>query len=220
VKKTTLFRVIARFLNAAVILVLCLSVGYLLTERILWQALLEADAYFLGHAFAKDAYRRGEPRLLELSEEGGFGFTGRVEDGLQVWTHPTSRDIWSIPLRVSSEGYVEGWNQAMRRLTSDCRLPHSAIEKRIEELKSDDSYVRFCAADALGRMGPEAEAAVPVLASALKDQDTGVRAAAAEALGKMGPAAKDAAPALTEALQDNNQHVRRYAEYALEQIGR
>jgi hypothetical protein len=215
----TVFRIIGRLLNAAVILALCVGIVYLLMERWGWETEIYGAASMAGHMCAKDAYKRGEPRILELSEDEWYGFTGRVEDGFEVWTWHTYRGMCTAPQRASAEHFVEGWNSAMRILASKCLLPHSAIEKRIEELGSESSYDRFCAADALGWMGPEAKAAVPALANALKDQDILVRAAAAEALGKMGPAAKAAVPALNEALQDDSEAVRRYAEYALEQIG-
>jgi len=218
-KKATVFRVIFSLLNAAVILALGVGIVYLLIERWSWETEIYGVASMAGHMCAKDAYRRGEPRILELSEEEWYGFTGRVEDGFEVWTWRTYRGMCTAPQRASAEHFVEGWNNAMRILASKCRLPHSAIEKRIEELSSESSYDRLCAADALGRMGPEAEAAVPALAHALKDQDILVRIAAAEALGKMGPAAKGAVPALNGALQDDNEAVRWYAEYALQQIG-
>src|SRR5262249_23615466 len=70
----------------------------------------------------------------------------------------------------------------------------------IDLLKDDSGTVRHTAAGALGRIGPEAKAAVPALTNLLKDHDDRVRDAAAWALGLMGPESKAAVPTLTDAL--------------------
>jgi HEAT repeat protein len=50
-------------------------------------------------------------------------------------------------------------------------------------LKEDES--RWLAIEVLGRVGPEAKAAIPALTELLKDKDEGVRKAASEALDKI-----------------------------------
>jgi len=63
------------------------------------------------------------------------------------------------------------------------------IEKQrtlIEALKDPDSSVRANAARELGKIGPDAKAAVPVLIKALKDSDENVRRAAESALENIG----------------------------------
>jgi HEAT repeat protein len=59
----------------------------------------------------------------------------------------------------------------------------------VKALKDPDSGVRRNAAEALGRVGPEARPAVPLLVQALKDEDSDVQDAAAEALKRIDPAA-------------------------------
>ncbi len=61
---------------------------------------------------------------------------------------------------------------------------------------------RGLAAEALGRVGPEARAAVPQLIEAAFDTRVDVRWRAVWALGRMGPAAAAAVPLLRRALQD------------------
>ena len=79
--------------------------------------------------------------------------------------------------------------------------------------------MRRYAASALGRIGPAAKEAVPVLVLALKnDKDKLVREYAAYALGGIGPAAKEAVTALTDALTDEDANVHDAAKYALEKI--
>lgn len=93
-----------------------------------------------------------------------------------------------------------------------------SVETLTESLEDDDPNVRYSAAKALGKYGPEATAAVPALADALQDQDSDVRMGAAYALAKIGPDAEDAVPALQAALKDKNKDVREAADYALKQI--
>jgi HEAT repeat protein len=59
----------------------------------------------------------------------------------------------------------------------------------------DEGPIRLIAAEALGRIGPEAKAAIPDLIAAMKGPDSRVRAEAARALGGIGP---DAVPAIPE----------------------
>jgi HEAT repeat protein len=62
--------------------------------------------------------------------------------------------------------------------------------------------LRRCAAEALGKIGPQAAASTGALVRALDDEDAYVRGRAAEALGGIGPAAKVAVPRLLRMLQD------------------
>jgi HEAT repeat protein len=72
-----------------------------------------------------------------------------------------------------------------------------AAEALVTALKDDNSYVRWGAARALGRMPPPAvKNAVTELARALADANGDVRVTAAAALERYGPAAKEAVPAL------------------------
>ncbi len=74
------------------------------------------------------------------------------------------------------------------------------VEKLLKDLKSANPSTRAMAAMALGKMGPSAKLAVPVLAEAVVDRDLNVRYYAAEALESVGPGAKAAVPALIKAL--------------------
>ncbi len=79
--------------------------------------------------------------------------------------------------------------------------------------------VRWSAAVALGKIGPDAKAAVPALIEALKDENSEMRRRVAVALGNIGPDAKAAVPALIEALKDENKNVRDSAAVALGTLG-
>jgi hypothetical protein len=73
----------------------------------------------------------------------------------------------------------------------------------------------MAAAEALGRVGPAAAAAVPALEQAVGDEDVGPRMAAIRALQQIGPAARSAVPTLRRALADPDIGARWWAEEAL-----
>lgn len=92
------------------------------------------------------------------------------------------------------------------------------VERLIKQIESPDAEKRIIAAQALGKIGPAAEAAVPALINALADEDKNVRYLAALALGLIGPAAKAAIPTLQRSLKDENPGVREAAKTAIEKI--
>jgi serine/threonine-protein kinase len=85
----------------------------------------------------------------------------------------------------------------------------------VKALRAPDKYDRARAARALGGLGADARAAIPVLLEALRDREAMVRFDAAKALEKMGDAAREA---LSEALHDKDEVVRRIAAEALARI--
>jgi hypothetical protein len=97
-------------------------------------------------------------------------------------------------------------------LLAACGKP--GVGPLIRELKHPEPDMRKLAASALGRIGPEAREAVPVLIQALSDTAAGESSAyqapdpvccvAAEALGKIGPDAEAALPALEKLLSDGS----------------
>jgi HEAT repeat protein len=74
------------------------------------------------------------------------------------------------------------------------------------------------ASTALGKIGPEARAAVPALTRALQDRDEDVRREAASALGRLGPDARAAVADLVALLKDQRKPVRQQAASALRDI--
>ncbi|MCC2692808.1 HEAT repeat domain-containing protein [Nodularia sp. LEGE 04288] len=93
------------------------------------------------------------------------------------------------------------------------------IDIYIQELKYKNDQERWNAAMALGRIGSEAESAIPHLMTTLKDENPLVRLSAANALGKIGLKAEVAIPELIATLKDQDEDVKQEAATALSRIG-
>lgn len=92
-----------------------------------------------------------------------------------------------------------------------------AVPVLIELLRDNDSYF-FFVCQVLGKIGPEAKAAVPDLLEFLKDQDPIRRLWAACALSRIDPSIKAGRPILMEALKDKNADRRKFAAEALRKV--
>jgi HEAT repeat protein len=110
---------------------------------------------------------------------------------------------------------VPSWAQDVREPAFDGK----SLGEWIAQLKSVEVRARQAAASALGRMGPNAVAAVSGLTETLNDQSPQVRFQSAIALGCIGPEAKASIPALVVALSDRVFFVRYWAAFALGEIG-
>jgi len=86
---------------------------------------------------------------------------------------------------------------------------------------SDEPYVgtRAAAAFTLGRIGPQAKAAVPALIRAARDADLSVRMHSTQSLGLIGSAAVQASPILIERLNEPDPLSRWIAARALAHVG-
>lgn len=119
----------------------------------------------------------------------------RIDVGLDLMNRP----LTAFPA-------LREWSVTETVVDALARIGPDAIEPLVTTLASDDPEVRARAAQALARMGPTAEPAVPALIQALSDEDPRVRQAAARALGQIGPAARSAVPALIRTLRAEAQH--------------
>ncbi len=82
----------------------------------------------------------------------------------------------------------------------------------------EEPEVRAEAAEAIGRLGPVAKEAIPVLVQALKDPEERVREEAADALGGVGVGSGEALLALTDVLDDPEPEVRQQAQESMQRI--
>lgn len=98
--------------------------------------------------------------------------------------------------------------------------PSSDIEPLSALLNRESLDVPYWAATLLGRLGPEAAAAVPDLAEAVRShREASVRQRAVWALGKIGDAAAGALPVLQAAAGSNDQRLAGLAKEAIKAIG-
>jgi len=110
-------------------------------------------------------------------------------------------------------------------IISLAKLCKDAPLQLIAALKSENATVRWCAADALGRIGPGAKNAVPALVKQLQDPEARVRKMTALALGRIlsaasgNPADTTVIDALSNALSDSDWHVRWAAAKGLGELG-
>jgi HEAT repeat protein len=115
---------------------------------------------------------------------------------------------WRLQLRKWAEENFPGLTEPRPLLERACDFcfpaggfedDPAAVPVLAELLRDYDWRVRYAAANALNRIGPRAEPAVPALAMAISDPEPFVREEAVSALGSTGAAA--AVPALVEALR-------------------
>jgi len=120
-------------------------------------------------------------------------------------------DINWVPL-------YEDWSLGIQKILSVIKPIPVSVQNLIYALQSEDGDVRERAAEALGGIGPGAEAAVPTLIKGLNDKSKYVRGLAAKTLGRIGPGAKSAVPTLIKTLIDESEYVRWSAVKTLEAI--
>lgn len=111
-------------------------------------------------------------------------------------------------------GNPEARAEAIKYLGTERYAP--AVPYLTQLVQESDPGTRYLAAQALGKIGDEAEAAVPVLLVALRADDMYLRMAITGALINIG---NPAVPGLVKALFDQNKAVRRASAKALGKIG-
>jgi HEAT repeat protein len=168
--------------------------------------------------------------VLLVATAGMFGAAGWA-----LWPHwqahrAVRQLVDSLPLETDAKGHAfSAAVSKMRRLKAAPVAMSELIGilkqptgETIAHVPGSTLSIRSTACYALGRFGPDAAPAVPVLLDALRCDDTETRIQAARALGEIGPAARDALPALREAeheqIERNSSQVRRNAESAIKKI--
>ncbi len=88
-------------------------------------------------------------------------------------------------------------------LLNDARAAEPSVAELVAQLSPEQTLAeRRAAAYQLGRLGPQAAAAVPVLAQAMTDKDLELCWYAVNALGRIGPAAQSVAPAIEREIRN------------------
>ena len=120
----------------------------------------------------------------------------------------------AIPVLADAlEGPNEDHNVQYRAAEALGKMGPEAIPALVKAIQNTQYFVRRMSARALGEIG--GADVVPALIKALQDDDRNVRVISVQALGKIGPDAKEAIPALTKALHDKYYPVRWNATRAL-----
>jgi len=121
-------------------------------------------------------------------------------------------------------GFLDGSPAETYRLYSYGLISQSkAVQTLITALESSSGNAQ--AAAALGKIGPDAIEAIPVLVTALTDQDDAIRKAAEDGLAKINPGwaklevTKEAVPVLVVTLRDPDPNKRQLAAEVLGKIG-
>lgn len=92
----------------------------LLLNRMVLVDLLDGTSYSLGFSHGTEAYCRGERRLLDLSQDGNYKFTGRKQDCFEIWSwgvgvqESTFPFLFEDPFRTNDLAYIRGWNFGIR----------------------------------------------------------------------------------------------------------
>ena len=86
----------------------------------------------------------------------------------------------------------------------------ASIQPLIDALSSHDEQVYALAGGALGCIGADAKAAMPVLEDRLKDKNPTIRAGVAEAIGKLGGNPDMFVPVLARSFREGDWETRSY----------
>ena len=147
-----------------------------------------------------------------------------VADVFQIFDwclHKVDMGFWTVSLAVALRFivgiYVAAWINYVR--VAGFGGLGATVEELVDSLDDTEYNVRENAARALGRLGPDAQDALPALIKALDDASPMVRVAAIHAVGQMEPAAEIALPAFEKTLDDGETLVRRTVPPALAKLG-
>jgi HEAT repeat protein len=197
----------------------------------------------------RDFYHSG--RKISVSFQSLVAANPFLDDGLLV------HDVWEGSTGEFTHGDIFGLKLCKGMLRLDVAYdPIAAIRRELPErvpgliakLSSKDFHIRYCAAEALIKRGPEAESAMPVmlelygkgddtmegpivdlaksagsavvphLAAGLDHSNPKVRQKAADALGEIGGDAKPATEKLIRTLRDPDPSVAIFSALALRKI--
>jgi WD40 repeat protein/HEAT repeat protein len=154
----------------------------------------------------EDAVQRTIPALTERLESGRARSDADAGQGNR-WSKPTMQRLVEA---LIGKGGFESLSDGAREWVP---FLGAALEAR-------DAKTRRWAAQSLGKIGPDAAAAVPVLIDALDERDGPLQSSAVRALLKIDPdAAESAVPVLIGDLNDRDPEMRKWAANSLAALG-
>ncbi len=175
-------------------------------------------------------------KLNEVSEEAAAGMVERILDADSQYEKILHRDLLlagrcladDVAVDEVAKGQIlgqildlslRGKYSSLRSLANEVltAMRGSSYEEEIRNtlmkaMAEDDSgIVRYCAADALGKLGTASEDVIQTLMKAMAEDDSyTVRAGAASALHNLGREPEDMIQALMKAMEEDDSHTVRY----------
>jgi HEAT repeat protein len=129
---------------------------------------------------------------------------------------PPARSLSELIHVIRSPAHSVDRTQAAEEVAGFGR---NAVEPLCELLRDEDNAIRMSVLLVFMRMGPEAEAAVPLLIEIAAHARQDLRIAAIDALGAVGPAGAESVPTLKNMILSDNEELRQKALNALALIG-
>ncbi len=172
------------------------------------------------------ALARVHPEDKELRRDTTEKLVERLKDKNQFVRVAAARALAALP--PAPEITVPIWEKALKdadettmrhAMDALAALGAPAVPRLIDALKYEKFRVEIVYA--LGRIGPDADAATGELAKLVEDKNSRVAHEAIISLGEIGPGAKDATPVLTKALEQPDDRDMNFAAiaFALGKIG-
>ena len=170
------------------------------------------------------------PILTEQLQLGDFDTRRKAAYSLQMMRRPLPKETINALMQAANneEERQIRYDTGSKPYSALVNLGRPAVPVLIRSLKSDNDDIRLQAVQALSRIGPEAEEAVPALIDVLKNRkltktesklDKADWMISSDAGGALASIGTPAIPALADALRDKREYVRFDAGSALSRIG-
>ncbi|MDY6804456.1 MAG: HEAT repeat domain-containing protein [Cyanobacteriota bacterium] len=157
--------------------------------------------------------------LVELEVNDGAG--NRVRDrALKILCGMKDTDFQGQALKLLKERSGDLDEQRWLKYRVALGEEEEAIAILLARLEDEDDFVRWSAAEAMGKLGKSTPKALNTLVARLEDEQYFVRWNAAQALGKLGKGTPMVLDTLVARLEDGNDYVRRSAAEALGNLGK
>ncbi len=154
-----------------------------------WMALLRNSKEIVMRYRALRALEKAGPQTRKVFEEVGSALRLDTEERIRLFAA-------QVLGKLGGEATGELWKGKI-----PLKPAVDALSSSLSPTREKSARVRQAVATSLGRIGPEAHAALPTLGESLKDENADVRAAAAEAIADMGAAGKEILKVIVDIIQ-------------------